>query len=435
MPTTKHGHIGLGTGIGLIVANMIGAGVLLSTGFMAQDMGAGAILLAWVFGIALALCGTQAYGAIASVSGRSGGEYRYLTDYFHPILGCLAGAGSLVLGFSAPIAVDAMAIGAFAGTLGISGDTRMLGALVIVALSVFHATGYRSSDRTQNVLVGVKILLVLGFVAAGLALGSWSWPAWEPPAETIGFPTTAFLANQYWIAFALSGWNAAIYAAGEFRDPTRDVPRAMFIGCLGVGVLYIIVNWVFVANLTPELATVVFQYEETRVTLGHAIMEKLIGPAGGALMSIFVIVAFLAAISAMTLVGPRVYAEMARDGYIPGLFEGRDERPPVAALLLQTGLALGLLFTHSILDAVASVGALLMFFTALTSLAVFKIHANPGLPDMTLGARIAAAVYAGTMAWCLFAGWDFYSGKVGWAIAAILVLTALFFVVEKRRSR
>jgi APA family basic amino acid/polyamine antiporter len=434
LPATKDGHLGLGTGIGLIVSNMIGAGVLLSTGFMAQEMGPGAILLAWVFGIALALCGTRAYGAIAAASGRSGGEYRYLTDYFHPVVGCLAGAGSLVLGFAAPIAVDAMAIGAFAGTLGTSIDSHLLGAAVIVVLSVFHATGYRSSDRTQNALVAVKILLVIAFVVAGLSLGSWDWPAWRPPTETVGFPTTAFLANQYWIAFALSGWNAAIYAAGEFRDPIRDVRRAMFIGCLGVGILYVVVNWVFVANLTPELATVVFEYEETRVTLGHAIMEKLIGPTGGALMSIFVIVAFLAAISAMTLVGPRVYAEMARDGYIPSLFEGRDGRPPAAALFLQTGVALGLLFTHSILDVVASVGALLMFFTALTSLVVFRIHANPELPDMTPGARIAAAVYAGTMGWCLFAGWDFYSARVGWAIAAILVLTAVFFVVERRRS-
>jgi len=64
------------SGVGLVVANMVGAGVLLSAGFMAQRMGPTAILLAWVFGLVVALLGARAYGAIAAVSGRSGGEYR-----------------------------------------------------------------------------------------------------------------------------------------------------------------------------------------------------------------------------------------------------------------------------------------------------------------------------------------------------------------------
>ena len=83
--------LGLGSGIGLVAANMIGAGVLLSTGFMAQSMGPGAILLAWAAGAALALCGARAYAEVALLVPRSGGEYRYLSALMHPSLRYPAG--------------------------------------------------------------------------------------------------------------------------------------------------------------------------------------------------------------------------------------------------------------------------------------------------------------------------------------------------------
>ena len=99
--TNQTRYLGLGSGIGLVVANMIGAGVLLSAGFMAQTMGPYPILLAWVLGTAVALCGVWSYAAIARRIESSGGEYRYLSDLLHPYLGHLAGWASLLRGFSA----------------------------------------------------------------------------------------------------------------------------------------------------------------------------------------------------------------------------------------------------------------------------------------------------------------------------------------------
>src|SRR5262245_58212253 len=101
-------------GVGLVVANMIGAGVLLSTGFMAQDLGPGPILAAWAVGAIIALAGAKAYGALVSIIPRSGGEYRFLFDLIHPVIGYAAGWTSLLVGFSAPVAVDAVAAGSFA---------------------------------------------------------------------------------------------------------------------------------------------------------------------------------------------------------------------------------------------------------------------------------------------------------------------------------
>ena len=109
-PSERHG-LGLASGVGLVAANMIGAGVLLSTGFLAQHMDPGVILCAWVAGAALALCGALAYSEIAANDGRSGGEYAYLARSWHPVIGSMAGMASLVFGFAAPLAVDAYAVG------------------------------------------------------------------------------------------------------------------------------------------------------------------------------------------------------------------------------------------------------------------------------------------------------------------------------------
>ena len=254
--TSQTGWLGLGSGVGLVMANMIGAGVFLSTGFMAQEMGPGAILLAWAAGGVLALCGALAYAELARTIPQSGGEYRYLSTVVHPLLGSLAGWGSLLLGFSAPIAIDGFVVGAFLNTLlPVALDPRLAGTVLIVLLTAAHATGRGLSRGTQDALVAAKVLLLLGFIGLGLALGASAWPAWTPPsgpAAAGAFPWDAFLRNQYWIAFAFSGWNAAIYIAAEFRAPSRDVPRALLLGCGAVGLLYLAVNWVFVANLVPS---------------------------------------------------------------------------------------------------------------------------------------------------------------------------------------
>lgn len=397
--------LGLRQGIGIVVADMIGAGVFLSAGFMAQDMGPGVLLLAWLVGAGIALAGTRAYAAVATIVPRSGGEYRYLSDLLHPALGYLAGWASLLLGFSTPVAINAIAIGAFAATLHSALPVRAVALTTIVLMTALHALDLRTSKWTQDLLVWVKIVLVVGFIALGLIAGHNQWPTWQPPGASSSFPMAAFMGSLFYIAFAFAGWNAAVYAADEFKQPTRDVPRSMFIGCGLVAVLYLFVNWIFVANLTPERATVVFKYEETRITLGHLITQDLIGPAGGAVMSVFTIIAFLSAMSAMMLIGPRVYAAMARDGFLPRLFADRAGRPPIGSVLLQGGLAALLVFTQELQQVLQTVGAILTLFSALVAVSLFKVRFSnrPG-PRPPALALIAAAIYVASAAWMLYFG-------------------------------
>src|SRR4029078_13432049 len=118
--------------------------------------------------------------------------------------------------------------------------------------------------------------------------------------------------------------------------------------CGLVAVLYLAVNWVFVANLSPQDFKVVFGYDESKVTLGHVILTRILGPTGGFIMSLLVLVAFVSAASAMTIVGPRVYATMARDGYLPAFLRVEDGLVPEKSTILQCGVALVILATHTL---------------------------------------------------------------------------------------
>ena len=415
-------ELGLWSGVGLVAANMIGAGVLLSTGFMAQSMGPGTILLAWGVGSVLALAGARAYAAVALIVPRSGGEYRYLSELMHPALGYAAGWASLLVGFSAPIAVDALAAGAFAKTLSGSLDPRWVGAGLILALTAMHMTGLKVSAAGQNLLAAVKASLVVGFVGVGLLGGSNQWPNWTPPSSSADFPLAAFIGSLFYIAFAFSGWNAAAYVAEEFREPKLDVPRSMLIGCALVAALYFAVNWIFVANLTPSDAAVVFRYETERVTLGHLIVQRLLGPGAGRAMSAAVILMFVSAMSAMVFTGPRVYAAMARDGFLPKVFAGREGRPPAAALLLQAALALVIVFTHDLRQALGNAGAILTLFTALTVAGLFRVYFASGgrFPKPPVSSLVCAGAYSASAAYMLYFGFKDKSSTLIWWLSGVL---------------
>lgn len=422
---------------------MVGAGVFLSTGFMAQSLGPGHILLAWAIGAVLAMCGALAYAEVARLVPHGGGEYRYLSTLLHPSLGYLAGWASLLVGFSAPIALDAIAAGAFAHAVSDALEPRVVGAALIIGLTVLHAFRLEVSSGAQNVLVGVKVLLLAAFVAVTLAKGTVAWPAWQPP-QPGPTPWSDLVGSLFFIAFAFSGWNAAVYAADEFRQPGRDVPRAMLLGALAVGALYLVVNYLFVANLTPEQGTVVFHYDDftalkgqyEQVTLGQAVMGALVGPTAARAMSGVMVLLFVSAMSAMMLVGPRVYAAMAADGYLPKVLAAKRGKPPVGAIVLQGALALALLVTHDVRTVLSNVGAILVLFAALTVAGLFRAFLTAKTPEVRPRplSLLAAAVYVLSSGWMLYTGFSRTPSLLGW-VAGVFVVALVAFQATRTFSR
>jgi len=428
------GFLDLWSGVGLVVANMIGAGVFLSAGFMAQELKAEWILAAWGVGAFLAMAGARTYAEAAVLIPRSGGEYRYLSELLHPAVGYLAGWASLLVGFSAPMAISAFGAAAFAFAVFGAGDARLGAAALVATLTVFHAVGLRLSKWTQNGLVIIKGLLILAFVALGLSLGENQWPSWTPPSDQPSL-VLPFATSLFFVAYAFSGWNAAAYAAEEFRAPRKDVPRAMLIGCGLVAIAYLLVNWVLVSNLSPDQAQVVFEYEEARVTLGHLVAQDFLGGLGAGAMSLGIAAIMVSSTSAMLLVGPRVYAEMARDGFLPSFLRGKPGAPPRAAVVLQGTLAIALLYLHTIGELLTNVAGILVLFSALVAVGIFS--ANRRRPDLEAPrpqALAAAAVYAGSSVWMLYNAFKNQTGLIPWIAVATGAALVGYALTARRAS-
>ena len=113
-PPDPRRTIGFFTASAIVIANIIGTGVFTSLGFQLQDIHSGfALLLLWIVGGIVALCGALCYGELSAALPRSGGEYHFLSAIYHPAVGFMAGWVSSTVGFAAPVALAAMAFGKY----------------------------------------------------------------------------------------------------------------------------------------------------------------------------------------------------------------------------------------------------------------------------------------------------------------------------------
>ena len=431
-------RLGLWSGVGLVIANTVGVGVLTNTGYMAGRLGPHEIMLAWVVGGVMALAGARAYAEIAAHIPRSGGEYRYLSDLWHPFLGSLAGWTSLLVGFSAPVALAASTVGPFFGTLVPGVPPLVVPVALILAATASQAINLRWSKRTQDGFAVIKAVLLAGFVFGGLAFGSHDLPAWTAPEATGTFPARPFAVSLVYIAFAFSGWNTVIYAAEEFRDPRRTVPRAMMIGTLVVAVVYLAVNWIFVANLSGDRLSGWLKEDTSRITLAHLLIGELAGKHVARLASLFVILSLVSSVISMTMVGPRVCAAMAEEGFLPRVLGARRGRPPVGSVLLQSGLALLLLTTHGFEELLRSVGSILTLTSALTVAALVRLRLTKHLPAgrdrPAWPVMVAAAIYLAGSGWMLWVTLVEAPRTLIWLGIVALAAAAAYVVARRRRA-
>jgi APA family basic amino acid/polyamine antiporter len=421
--------------VGLVVANTVGVGVLTNTGYMAGRLGPREILLAWLVGGVMAMAGARCYAALAQAIPRSGGEYRYLSDLMHPFWGTLAGWTSLLVGFSAPVALAASTAGPFCAAL-IPGTPPGLVAVAIIAIATAsQAFDLRWSKGTQDALAGVKVLLLAGFMVAGLALGARAVPTWQAVEPSAGFPLRPFAVSLVYIAFAFSGWNTVIYAAEDFRDPRRTVPRAMLVGTAIVTVVYLVVNWIFVANLTGERLVGWLKEDTSRITLAHLLMDQLAGRTAAKLASVLVVLSLASSVMSMTMVGPRVSAAMAREGFLPRALAGKEGRPPLGSVLLQSGLALALVATHGFEELLRSVGAILTLTSGLTVAALIRLRfARTAFTPPSALVMACAVVYVAGATWMLWFTLT-ESPRTLWWLAIVVAITAIAYVSTKRGRR
>jgi APA family basic amino acid/polyamine antiporter len=333
--------VSLITATAIVIANMVGTGIFTSLGFQVGDLPSGfAIVVLWAVGGLCAFCGALAYGELAAALPRSGGEYHFLSRTFHPCIGFVAGWLSATVGFAAPIALAAMALGKyFAGITGIvSPVTVSLFAVVLV--TVIHSLGVHVGARFQNLATWLKVALILVFIGAGMCVTHPQPVSFLPePGDWKLITSPPFAISLVFVMYSYAGWNAATYIVGEIRNPQRNVPLAIGIGTFFVSLLYIALNAVFL-HVAPmkELAG--------QVDVGHVAANYIFGQTGGRIMSGLICLGLVSSISAMTWVGPRVTMTIGQDFRILSPFAVCTRRGvPQVALLAQLAIVVVLILT------------------------------------------------------------------------------------------
>ena len=179
--------IGFVTASSIVIANIIGTGIFTSLGFQVADIQSGfPLLLLWIIGGIAALCGALSYGELSAALPRSGGEYHFLSQIYHPALGFMAGFVSATVGFAAPIALAAMAFGKyFIGVFGV-GSPVLLSFVVVWVVTAFHLGNLQIGSVFQNLSTLVKLLLIGALIAAGLLVQPKQSISFLPaPGDTI----------------------------------------------------------------------------------------------------------------------------------------------------------------------------------------------------------------------------------------------------------
>ena len=208
----------------IVVANMIGTGVFTSLGYQLVDISSPSIIiLLWLVGGVTALCGALSYAELSARLPRSGGEYHFLREIYHPGLGFISGWVSVLVGFAAPTALAAMTFAAYlSAALELEFDRRFLAVGLVLLLTAFHCRSVTSSSGIQNVFTILKILLIGAFCFAIILFeNNAAPPDFGVQADDVGLVFGAgFAVSLIYVNYAFTGWNAVTYVAGELESPS-----------------------------------------------------------------------------------------------------------------------------------------------------------------------------------------------------------------------
>lgn len=391
--------IGFYTGVAIVVANMVGTGVFTSLGFQVLGLQSGfALLMLWLVGGIIALCGALCYGELAAAMPRSGGEYHYLSRIYHPAVGFLSGWVSATVGFAAPTALAAIALGRYAASVWPEVHSNLLSLGVVVGITIIHLISSRAGSRFQVVVTVLKVALLVLFIGAGLLADAQPLTFLPTRVAWAELLKPDFAVSLIFVSYAYSGWNAAVYMAGEVEQPQRNLPRILLTGTALVALLYVLLNFVFLR--TTPIGTLAGQLE-----IGFLAANQIFGVHLGQFMGAAIAVLLISTVSSMIFAGPRITQTMGED--LPALhwLAARSRRGlPVRATLLQSLLTVLFIISGTFEQVLTYAGFVLNLFTFLTVLGLFVLRIRqPELPRpyRTWGYPVTPLVFLLLNGWTL----------------------------------
>ncbi len=399
--TAKGNGVSLLTATCIVIANMIGTGVFTSLGFQVGDLPSGfAIIALWAIGGVCAMCGALSYAELGAALPRSGGEYHFLREIYHPALGFLAGWISATVGFAAPVAIAAMPVGTYLADMipGMNPLLISLGVVWVTTLVLLWDLKLGSVYQVASTVLKVALIAVM--IGAGFYIAHTQPVSFLPTKHDAALIVSApFAISLYWVMYAYSGWNASTYITSELRNPRRDIPLSVAIGTTLVALLYVALNAAFLRTTPP--AEMVGKQQVALIAGEH-----IFGVAGGKVMACFICLGLISTVSAMMWIGPRVTATMGEDFAVLSPLARRTSRGlPAAAILAQFAVVNLMLLTATFQTVVSYVQFSLTLCSALTVLGVFVLRwKRPELPRpyRVWGYPITPAVFLAISAWMLW---------------------------------
>ncbi len=363
----------------VVIGGIIGSGIFINPYLVARELDTPLLVLAaWATGGAVALAGAFAYAELGQLMPRAGGQYVYLRDAWHPVVGFLYGWALLFMIETGAMAAVAIAFAQYAMKLaGVTGGSpRLLAVFTIVVLSAVNYVGVKPGSRVLNVFVVLK-------VAALVAIIAFAWivpaaPGWFTSARVDDTPSglVAFGAALIPILFAYGGWQSANYVAEEMREPERHLPRSLVIGTIAVVTIYILVNIAYLRALgLAGLAAT--------MTPAADAAARWMGASGEKFVSAAIAISTFGFLDLSILAPTRVYYAMAADGaFIPALAKLHPRyQTPALAIVLQSSWAIVLALTGEYGDLLDTVVFADWIFFGLTVAGLFVLRRK--LPGRT----------------------------------------------------
>jgi APA family basic amino acid/polyamine antiporter len=375
-------QIGLFSAVMLIAGDMIGTGIFISTGAIAETLPTpGGVLLVWLLGGLLALTGALTCAELSASLPYAGGDYIYIREAYGRLMGFLSGWSSFLVTFSGAIAFLSVILSGFVSffipALGsqevllsiplpfipINATIGMFFSMAVVLLiSGLHCLGVRQGTMMQNVLTILKIGALLGIILFGALLGNGNAAHFEPlfDWQKIG-NLSLFGAAFIPVIFADSGWNAITYIAGEVNEPEKNLPRALMYGVLIVMTLYLAINAVYIYAVPVTEMKGALRMSEVATT-------ALFGLKTSALITGVITISILGALNVVTMIGPRIYYAMAKDGvFFQRLTHVHPNfGTPTSAIMLQALWSCLLILTNTWGTLFTYVSVVITLFSAFT---------------------------------------------------------------------
>jgi basic amino acid/polyamine antiporter, APA family len=354
--------LGLTSATTLVMGSMIGSGIFIVSAEIGRLVDSPVLLIAaWVVTGFMTITGALAYGELAAMMPRAGGQYVYLRESLGPLWGFLYGWTLFLVIQTGTIAAVGVAFGKFLGVffpsissthwiwhiahvppipigpmvlgnMDVGLNTQNLMAiLIVVFLSVLNIFGVKTGAAVQNVFTFAKTAALLGLVLLGVFMGRnaqaiaanfganfWrnaGWHALHPVQVGVGGPIalvgtiTIISVAQVGSLFSADAWNNVTFTAGEVRNPQRNLPLALALGTGAVILLYVLANVVYLSVL--PLAGIQHAPEDRVAT---AVVQQIFGAVGAQIMAIAILVSTFGCNNGLILAGARVYYAMARNG-------------------------------------------------------------------------------------------------------------------------